>query len=89
MEVSDRLHVPAALPQGKYRGSNLKRWTSWKREYILPLPRFDRRTVQFIAGHYSDCAKTSGGEKCITDTMTMCHVTTGRKMTMILNDGHQ
>jgi hypothetical protein len=54
-------HAPAALPPGKTRYPLFRRLggpqgRSGQVRKISPLPGFDPRTVQPVAGRYTDCA---------------------------------
>jgi hypothetical protein len=57
--VGGQPHAPAALPLGKtqyalYRGLGGTQGRSGPVRKTLPLPEFDPRTVQPVAGRYTD-----------------------------------
>jgi len=78
MEVSDGLHTPVGLPQGKnpryslnLRLREIQRTSGrfWRRENLLPAQVLELGTVQPLASRYADyditiaCRKMYGGHK--------------------------
>jgi hypothetical protein len=55
MGVGGQRHAPAALPPGKGQYPLNRRWVWTGAENLAP-PRFDPRTVQLVASHYTDWA---------------------------------